>query len=360
MTKTIEKAETAGVEAFPHAVLGRGYSSSELKLIKAIWTDTKVVAQSKMQLCLHLHELKKEMDANDPNAGNGGAKGSVSRFWSTFEKGDLPEYVTSNRRRAEEWLDAAKFAASGALRGAPRKALLALTPSTVCNLSRIKHPKAKAIAEHHLQVHEFIGHDAAHYLAKEKLDDEVLKGIDAWITANESKALVPSVIRGIEAKVEQAQRQSATPAHLRPKATASAPEVVYTPPTITPEQRQARNQELLQEQNIRDTRAAIEAPDREAADELLRFHKKYSDALGQTVESLAQLRRVLGEIATVKGTIYLDELREYQGPLGFNYLANDVQELQRAKDLLLEIVQVAVSHEGPQSIDWETINTEAI
>lgn len=35
-------------EAFPPAVLGRGYSDAELVLIKTIWTDTKQVAQQKM------------------------------------------------------------------------------------------------------------------------------------------------------------------------------------------------------------------------------------------------------------------------------------------------------------------------
>ena len=41
----------------------------------------------------------------------------------------------------------AEFAQSGELAGAPAGSILALTPSTVCNLARIKHPKAKAIAE---------------------------------------------------------------------------------------------------------------------------------------------------------------------------------------------------------------------
>ena len=58
--------------------------------------------------------------------------------------------------------------------GAPEFSLLALTPSTVCNLARISNPDALKIAEQHLKTHEFIGHDAALYLAKKDLDDEVL------------------------------------------------------------------------------------------------------------------------------------------------------------------------------------------
>lgn len=358
MTTTLSKEAHTG-EAYPHAVLGKGYSNNELKLIKAIWADTKVVAQSKMQLCIDLYQLKQELDANDPNAGNGGAKGSVSRFWKAFEEGDLPEYVTGNRPRVAEWLQAAEFATTRPLSGAPDKALLALTPSTVCNLSRIKHPRAAELAAHHLELHDFIGHDAASYLAKTDLQEKVLDGIETWIDANPSKALVPSVIRTIEAKVAEAQRKASTPAHLKPRATASSPEVVYTPPVITPEQRNQRNQELLHEQNIRDTKEAIEAPAREAAADLQKYHKLYADALAKAVEGLRDLKRALNTISAVKGTIYLDELREYQGPLGFNYVQDDVAELQKVKDDLLEIVKLATSRTGPQSIDWETINVEA-
>lgn len=357
MTATLDKA-TDTAETYPHAVLSRGYSNSELTLIKAIWTDTKQVAQQKMQLCIHLYELKQELDANDPSAGKG--NNGQSRFWQAFEQGDLPEYVTSNRRRTEEWLSAAEFATSKEFRAAARNSLLALTPSTVCKISRIQHPVAKEILKQHLDQHDFIGKDAAGWLAKQDHNPDVLKQVKAWCKDNPTKALVPSVIKGIEFKVEQAQRQAATPAHLRPTASASSPEVLdYVPPTITAEERHQRNQELLREQNIRDTKEELARPDREAAADLQKYHKLYADALAVTLKSLGELRRALNTIATVKGTIYLDELRECQGPLGFNYLANDITELKRARDLLLEIVQVATSSEGPQSIDWATINTEA-
>jgi len=47
----------------------------------------------------------------------------------------------------------------------------------VCNISRIKAPEAKRIVADHLKQHKFIGHDAASYLAKPKLDDDVLDEI---------------------------------------------------------------------------------------------------------------------------------------------------------------------------------------
>ena len=98
----------------PAAVTRKGYSSKELKLIKTIWDDTKVVAQSKMQLCIDLWELKQELDSNDPNIGPGG-NGTKSRFWSAFEQGDLPEYVVGNRGSVKDWLQAAEFTQSGSL-----------------------------------------------------------------------------------------------------------------------------------------------------------------------------------------------------------------------------------------------------
>ena len=355
MTSTLSK-ETPTSEVYPHAVLGKGYSNNELKLIKAIWADTKAVAKSKMQLCINLYQLKQELDANDPNAGNCPTK---SRFWAAFEQGDLPEYVTSKRSQVDSWLQAAEFATARVLPGAPGNSLLTLTPSTVCNLSRIKHPRATELAAQHLELHEFIGHDAAAYLAKTDLQEKVLDGIETWIDANPSKALVPSVIRKIEAKVAEAQRKASTPAHLKPRSTAPSSGEVYTPPVITQEQRNQRNQELLHEQNIRDTKEAIEAPEREAAADLQKYHKLYADALANAVEGLRDLKRALNTISAVKGTIYLDELREYQGPLGFNYVQHDVAELRKVKDDLLEIVKLATSRTGPQSIDWETINVEA-
>ena len=128
------------------------------------------------------------------------------RFWSAFENGDLPEYVTNSRQRTtrnglqrlslQPWF----------IDRAPVNALLALTPSTACNLARIKHPKAKAIAEQHLQAHEFIGHDAASYLAKTDLDDDVLDELKLWIKNNETKALVPSGSCKVESDVRISQQ----------------------------------------------------------------------------------------------------------------------------------------------------------
>ena len=67
----------------------------ELRLIKAIWTDTKQVAQQKMQLCLHLYELKQEMDANDPNVTNGLAEKVRRVFGLPLSKVTCLKYVTN-------------------------------------------------------------------------------------------------------------------------------------------------------------------------------------------------------------------------------------------------------------------------
>ena len=120
MTTTLSKPIDSA-EIYPHAVLSRGYSNAELTLIKAVWADTKQVAQQKMQLCIHLYELKKEMDANDPSAGKG--NNGQSRFWQAFKLRDLPEYVTSSKPRVHEWLQAAEFATSKEMSGAPDNSL---------------------------------------------------------------------------------------------------------------------------------------------------------------------------------------------------------------------------------------------
>ena len=102
-------------DSTPAAVTCKGYSSKELKMIKSIWDDTKQVAQSKMQLCIDLWELKQELDSNDPNVTDGGGGKGQTRFWRAFEQGDLPEYVVGNRGSVKDWLQAAEFTQSGSL-----------------------------------------------------------------------------------------------------------------------------------------------------------------------------------------------------------------------------------------------------
>ena len=172
MTATLSKALDTNVEVYPAQVLGRGYSNAELKLIKDVWAQTKVVAKEAMQLCLNLYDLKTEMDANDPDAGNNPTKG---RFWTAFEQGDLPDYVTNSRKRAEEWLSAGAYARHPSLPGASGESLLNLSPSTVCKVSKISHPAAKKICTDHLKQHEFIGFDAANWLSRQDHDDDVLE-----------------------------------------------------------------------------------------------------------------------------------------------------------------------------------------
>jgi len=140
----------------------------------------------------------------------------------------------------------------------------------------------------------------------------------------------------------------------------------YQPPRYTAEElkeqaqrsaeRQRQHQQKVEQKQVRE---AIERPDREAAAELEKYYKQYSDALAGTMKALRELRSTLSTIATVKGTIYLDELRECEGPLGFNYITNDIKELQGAKDMLLEIVKLATSREGPQTIDWGSVDVTA-
>ena len=331
-------------EAYPPSVLGKGYSNAELKLIKAIWTDTKVVAQSKMQLCIDLYNLKQELDTNDPNAGNGGAKGSVSRFWKAFEEGDLPEYVTGNRPRVAEWLQAAEFAKTRPLSGASDKALLTLTPSTVCNLSRIKHPKAEEIAAHHIEVHDFIGHDAASYLAKADLDDEVLNEIEAWIDSNPTKALVPSVIRKLEAAVSERNRPAST-------STVDIEDVLQSIRDDRPRREQQARVDAVKEE--------LSRSDKEKAEKLTERVRKYNKLLIDAHSSIHELLVFLQSVDRIDGTQFLDDMRAID-IMGFVTVKDDLPRLQKVGEDLMAAVKLARSSNPPTGIDMTTFTVDAV
>ena len=325
MTTTLSKPIDSA-EIYPHAVLSRGYSNAELTLIKAVWADTKQVAQQKMQLCIHLYELKKEMDANDPNAGNSPTQ---SRFWQAFELRDLPEYVTSSKPRVHEWLQAAEFATSKELSGAPDKSLLTLTPSTVCNISRIQHPVAKEILEQHLDQHDFIGHDAAGWLAKQDHNPTVIKQVKSWCKDNPTKALVPSVIKGIEAKEAAKQAELERKARVkadreRLEATIPAGSATVDVSTIgrTPEELEGRRRAKV----VQDI---FDAKDAEEDAKLELDYTNLAKAFTAADAAIRTYRSTLQNIITLNGSDYVDRLREYRSPMtGFNAIENDIQTVQ--------------------------------
>jgi hypothetical protein len=336
----------------PAAVTRKGYSSKELKLIKTIWDDTKVVAQSKMQLCIDLWELKQELDSNDPNVGSGG-NGTKSRFWSAFEQKDLPEYVVGNRSSVEDWLLAAEFTKSGSLPGAPCNALLALTPSTVCNLSRIQHPKAKAIAEHHLQVHEFIGHDAANYLAKTELDDEVLDEISGWVLANKKMALVPSVIRKIEKDVVASRRPASS--HVIEIGTNAEPS-----PEFKQVLQSIRDERPQREQNARvnAVKEELARPERERLQRLEDQVRKYDSKLIAATNAVHDLLIYLQGVDRMDGTEYLEDMRGID-VMGLVSVANDLPRIKKIGEELMELAKLANSCNPPTGIDMTTFEVEA-
>ena len=344
--------ETTTAEAFPPAVLGRGYTDAELVLIKTIWTDTKQVAQQKMQLCLHLYELKQEMDANDPSAGSG--NNGQSRFWKAFEQGDLPEYVTNSRQRTTEWLSAAEFASSGELTGVPVNSLLALTPSTLCNLARISNPDALKIAEQHLKAHEFIGHDAAHYLAKKDLDDEVLTELRMWIADNGDKALVPSVIRKVEADVRFSQQ----PASTRTIDANQAERQAAAFESMMADVRQ-RAPEVDAQNRVNAVREELERPSREQRQELEGEIRKYNSKLNAAAAELDELLSYLKSIDRIQGTLFLDELRA-DSVNGLISVENDLDRIRSMGAQLMQIVELASSHTTASGINMTTLDIDQL
>jgi len=338
-------------ETFPHQVLGRGYSNNELRLIKAIWTDTKQVAQQKMQLCLHLYELKQEMDANDPSAGKG--NNGQSRFWTAFEQGDLPEYVINNRKRAEEWLTAAAFAASGQFPGASGNSLLALTPSTVCNLARISNPDALKIAEQHLKTHEFIGHDAANYLAKKDLDDEVLAELQTWIAENKNKALVPSVIRKVETDV----RLSNQPANTQTVDTSTAERQAAAFDKIMADVRE-RAPQVAAQNRAEAVKEELGRGAREHLEQLEANVRAYNSKLNSAVASVDELLRFLKSIDRTHGTQYLSEMRSIN-VAGLLSVDDDIDRIKATGASMLQIAELATSSNPPTGIDMTTFDINA-
>jgi len=335
----------------PAAVTRKGYSSKELKLIKTIWDDTKVVAQSKMQLCIDLWELKQELDSNDPSHGAG--NNGKSRFWTAFEQKDLPEYVVGNRGSVEDWLLAAEFTQSGSLPGAPGNALLALTPSTVCRLSRIQHPKAKAIAEHHLQVHEFIGHDAASYLAKSELDEEVLDEISGWVLANKKMALVPSVIRKIEKDVVASRRPASS--HVIEIGTNAEPS-----PEFKQVLQSIRDERPQREQNARvnAVKEELARPERERLQRLEDQVRKYDSKLIAATNAVHDLLIYLQGVDRMDGTEYLEDMRGID-VMGLVSVANDLPRIKKIGEELMELAKLANSCNPPTGIDMTTFEVEA-
>lgn len=338
-------------EAFPHQILSRDYSDKELQLIKDIWVDTKQVAQQKMQLCLHLYELKQEMDDNDPSAGRG--NNGQSRFWTAFERGDLPEYVANNRKRAEEWLTAAAFAASGEFPGASGNSILALTPSTVCNLARIKHPEAKAIAEQHLRTHDFIGHDASAYLAKTELDNDVLAELQIWIAENDTKALVPSVIR----KVEQEVRLSNQPASTRVVNASTAERQAAAFEEIQADLKK-RAPQIAADNRVAAVKEELSRGERDQLEKRQELVRQYNSKLNSAVASVEELLQFLKSIDRTYGTEVLSELRtiDVQGLLS---VADDIARIKATGASMLQIAELATSSNPPSGIDMTTFDIDA-
>ena len=346
--------DNQSAETFPHQVLGRGYSNNELRLIKAIWTDTKQVAQQKMQLCLHLYELKQEMDANDPNVTNGGGGKGQTRFWAAFEQGDLPEYVTNSPQRTREWLAAAEFAQSGQLAGAPAGSILALTPSTVCNLARITNPDALKIAEQHLKTHEFIGHDAASYLAKKDLDDEVLTELRMWIADNTDKALVPSVIRKVESDV----RISNQPASTKTVDTNAAERQAAAFDKIMADVKE-RAPQVAAQNRAKAVKEELGRGAREHLEELEENVRKYNSKLNSAVASVDELLRFLKSIDRTHGTQYLSEMRSIN-VAGLLSVDDDIDRIKATGASMLQIAELSTSSNPPSGIDMTTLDVEQL
>jgi hypothetical protein len=335
------------------------YSDKEINLLGHCWADAGQISAKKTALALHLYELKKELDNGDPNATNGGGGKAVTRFWAAFDAGHLPLSGESGRTSVKTALQAAAWLAERELAKGLASSLHTLAPSTIVEISNLSGD-AQALAFKAIESSSFIGTNAVRLLAR-ITENDTLARLDQWVTTNKAKTLTPASIEKVRAEVaaEKAPTEPPAPeppapplsdADFKARVEASRKVAADTKPSRSAAPTGAAKGVA---QQLRESAAAEEA-------ELKDWHKKYANALGAAVEGLRGLRRTLNTIATVKGTIYLSELRELDTPLGFNYVANDIEELKACRDLLLEIVETATSHEPPQTLDFETVNVEVV
>ena len=152
------------------------------------------------------------------------------------------------------------------------------------------------------------------------------------------------------------------------RAAARATVDAYVSPEHTPEetkelrrQQNERAAEHARNERTKELKHELGAADREAEAELNKWSDRYGNALAEAVKACRNLKTELTGLSHVKGTAYLDELRSRPGRLtGFNYLANDLAELKKCGEYLVECVALAQSHNGPTSFEFETVNVEVV
>ena len=189
------------------------------------------------------------------------------------------------------------------------------------------------------------GHDAASYLAKKDLNAEVLAELQIWITENDTKALVPSVIR----KVEEEVRISNQPASTRTVDTSTAERQAAAFDKIMADVRE-RAPQVAAQNRAEAVKEELGRGAREHLEQLEANVRAYNSKLNSAVASVDELLRFLKSIDRTHGTQYLSEMRSIN-VAGLLSVDDDIDRIKSTGASMLQIAELATSSNPPSGID---------
>lgn len=120
--------------------------------------------------------------------------------------------------------------------------------------------------------------------------------------------------------------------------------------------REARSsQNAINEQER--VRRELRMKEEQALDEIKGNVRDYNSMLNSVLVEMDKLLRFLTKISNIKGTVYLEELRQMD--MGIVSVADDVQRYRKMQDRLGEIFKLASSSNPPAGIDMSTFTVDA-
>lgn len=361
MTSTLTKTNV-----LPVVLSDVDLTEHQHQLLTNAWQNFKRSNNHRLQCAFALWELKNDLDANDPNAGQGGGdgtgQGQRTKFWQLFEDGALPFAGNSGKSSVKTALQAAEWVTDAKAKGLAF-AFDRLAPATIVEIKALGEPTRQIVYDN-LASSDFIG-VAAVRLLKQVSDKGAIKELKQWVTTHEGKALTPAAIRpitdAVEAKRAERERQNRIAAErARLEASIPAGSATVNVSTIgrTPE-------ELETKRRHDEVQAIYDAMDAEEQAKFQRDYNSYAEAFTKADAALRRYRSELHNLIMLNGTDYLDQLRDYKSPLtGFNAVENDVEivsqqwltELQAICELLTTRRESAkVNFEDPDLVDVDPV-----
>ena len=120
--------------------------------------------------------------------------------------------------------------------------------------------------------------------------------------------------------------------------------------------REARaGQEAINEQER--IRRELRMKEERELDEIKGYVRDYNAMINSVLREMDALRAFLQKISNIKGTVYLEELRQMD--MGMISVADDVERYRKMQERLAEIFKFAASSNPPAGIDMSTFDVEA-